>query len=163
MTFDSAPPGDPQPGTRIREVRYDGAEAGLLLAEVQHGYVELYGGPDDTPMQAGEFHPPGGAFLIANLDGEPAGCAGLRRHDPQTAELKRMYVRPGSRRRGLARTLLRAAEDRARELGYLRLILETSVSQPEAVALYQQDGYLSTENYGWYRDSPNTRSFVKKL
>jgi GNAT superfamily N-acetyltransferase len=150
-------------GIELRDAPFDGAEAQLLQAEVQQIYVGIYGGPDNTPLQVADFAPPVGAFLIADLDGETAGCAGLRRHDPQHAELKRMYVRPACRRHGVARALLHGLEERARQLGYRRLILETSLEQPEAMALYQADGYLPIENYGFHRDAPSARSFVKTL
>jgi GNAT superfamily N-acetyltransferase len=147
----------------VRDARFDGPEALALTAEVQQFYVEIYGGPDSTPLAADDFAPPAGAFLIVVLDGVTVGCAGLRRQDPATVELKRMYIRPAYRRRGLARALLLALEDRARQLGYRRLILETGLKQPEAIALYQADGYRPTENYGFHRSSPNARSFVKAL
>jgi GNAT superfamily N-acetyltransferase len=151
------------PGVRLRDTPFDGPEALVLLEEVQQFYVQRYGGPDTTPLDPDEFAPPFGAFMVADLDGETVGCAGLRRHDPETVELKRMYVRPAYRRRGLGRRLLLAVEDRARRLGYRRLILETGLQQPEAMALYQADGYRPTENYGVYSGSPNSRSFVKRL
>ena len=145
------------------DARFDGPEAGVLFAEVQAYYVRIYGGEDRTPIDADDFAPPGGAFLLGYLDGELVGCAALRRHDDGTVELKRMYVRPAYRRRGLARQLLSAIEDRARALGYRRLLLETGSKQPEAVALYESHGYRRAENFGFHHDSPSVRSFVRTL
>lgn len=103
-----------------------------LIAEVQALYVDLYGSPDDSPMAADEFQPPAGTFLLAlEATGPAIGCIGVRRHDDQVGEIKRMYVRTEHRRRGHARALLVAAEDRARELGYTALVLETGTPQPE--------------------------------
>jgi GNAT superfamily N-acetyltransferase len=151
------------PGLVVRDAPVDGPDARELIAELQQEYVVRYGGPDETPVQSREFDPPDGAFLVAELDGARFGCAGLRRHDPDVVELKRMYVRPAYRRRGLARALLAVVEARARELGYRRLLLETGSKQPEAVALYLSAGYQPYENVGYYKHSALARSFVKDL
>lgn len=150
-------------GLLLREVPLDGPEALLLVGELQQEYVVRYGGPDETPVDPRTFDLPEGAFLVAELDGQLVGCAGLRRHENETAELKRMYVRASHRRRGLARVLLRAAEDQARKLGYRRLVLETGSEQPEALALYLASGYQPFDNFGYYADSGLDRSFVKDL
>ena len=148
------------------DVSYDDAMAQLLIEEVQQEYVVRYGGPDETPVIPGEFASPGGAFLVAVADGEPAGCVALRRllpADVPTAELKRMYVRASHRRNGLGARLLTAAEERARELGYRRLVLETGLAQPEAMALYARAGYGPIDNFGYHRCSPTSRSYGKDL
>jgi GNAT superfamily N-acetyltransferase len=151
------------PGLQLREVPLDGPEGLLLIGELQEEYVARYGGPDETPVDPRTFDLPEGAFLVAELDGQLVGCAGLRRHENETAELKRMYVRASHRRRGLARVLLSAAEDQARKLGYRRLVLETGSEQPEALALYLASGYQPFDNFGYYADSGLDRSFVKDL
>jgi len=147
----------------LRPVPLDGPEGHVLIGELQQEYVTRYGGPDETPVDPRAFDLPDGVFLVAELDGELAGCAGLRRHEGETAELKRMYVRAGYRRRGLARVLLGAVEDEARKLGYRQLLLETGSRQPEAVALYENSGYAPTENFGYYQDSGLDSSYVKDL
>ena len=150
-------------GLELVDTAIDGPEATALIDEVQQEYVVIYGGPDRTPMLSSEFAAPAGAFLLVVRDGVTVGCAGLRRHDEQTAELKRMYVRPAYRRQGLARLLLDAVEERARRLGYRQLILETGVLQPQAMALYASHGYRSAETFGHQRDSPHSRAFLKTL
>jgi GNAT superfamily N-acetyltransferase len=150
-------------GLQLRPVALDGPEGLLLVGELQQEYVVRYGGQDETPIDPRSFDRPEGVFLVAELGGELVGCAGLRRHEAGIAELKRMYVRAGCRRRGLARTLLTAIEDQARQLGYRQLILETGSRQPEAVALYETSGYRPTANFGWYQDSGMDSSYVKDL
>ena len=120
---------------------------------------------DDTPVDASEFDPPDGAFLVAFLDGEPVGCAGWRSHgdDGETAELKRMYTAPAGRRRGVARAVLRAVEDNARDQGRKRLILECGSKQPEAIAFYQANGYERIPDFGYYKDHPGVLSFGRVL
>ena len=145
------------------EEPFDGPAAAALIEEVQQEYVLRYGGPDQTPVDASEFAPPDGAFLLALADGQPVGCVGLRRHDATMAEIKRMYVPTAHRRRGFGRVLLRTAEERARVLGYTRILLETGSKQPEAIALYTSDGYRPVEGFGHYRCQPGSVSFAKKL
>jgi GNAT superfamily N-acetyltransferase len=101
-------------------------------------------GPSAKPS---DFAPPGGDFIVARLDGRPVGCAGLKRLDAGSAEVKRLYVDSGTRGRGVARALMLAMEERARELGYERLRLDTGASQPGALALFRSLGYEEIEDY----------------
>jgi len=80
-----------------------------------------------------------------------------------TAEVKRMYVVPRARGLSLARAMLAHLEDTARESGAEMMVLETGLRQPEAIALYESEGYLPIEPYGFYRDSPLSRCFEKHL
>ncbi|MGH9027526.1 MAG: GNAT family N-acetyltransferase, partial [Acidimicrobiia bacterium] len=80
-----------------------------------------------------------------------------------TGEIKRMYVAPEARGRGVGQAILVALEGEASKLGYRRLVLETGTKQPEAIALYQRSGYGLIEPYGVYKDSPMSRSFAKDL
>ena len=150
----------------LRDVPFDSPQAIALIAELQQEYVVRYGGHDDTPVVPTEFAPPAGLFMVAEVAGELAGCAGLRAQTVdgvQCAEMKRMYVRAPFRRRGLARRLLVAAEQRAAALGYPRLILETGDQQPEAVALYEKSGYRPHVGFGIYAGEAGARYFAKDL
>ncbi len=136
--------------------------ARALLAEIE----DRYGEPDADPdrLTADDLAPPVGAFVVAWLDGTPVGCGGLRRYDDGVGELKRMYTDPRWRGRGVAWQVLAQLEDRARRrFGYGRLVLETGVLQPEAMALYESAGYERIEPYGFYRASPLSRCFSKTL
>lgn len=84
---------------------------------------------------------PGFGFWVAEVDGTVAGMVGLERLDNGEAEVRRMYVAADFRRRGLGRKLLAFVEDRARDLGYTRIVLSTSALQPQAKALYEVSGY----------------------
>lgn len=147
----------------VRDLPYDGTDAAVLIEEVQQEYVARYGGRDETPVTNGEFAPPGGAFLVLTVDEAPVGCGGLRRHSDEAAEIKRMYVRSDHRGRGIGRRLLDALEQRAAELGYDRIVLETGTPQPEALRLYAGAGYAPIPPYGHYRCSPQSRCFGKQL
>lgn len=155
---------DPVPALAFVEVSAEDPRSVELITEVQEVYVGLYGSADDAPMAADEFEPPSGTFLVAlDAKGRAIGCIGVRHHEEQVGEIKRMYVRPEHRRRGYARALLVAAEDRARELGYTALVLETGEPQPEAMALYEDHGYRRIPGFGHYRAAPLSRSFRRDL
>ncbi|MES5821439.1 GNAT family N-acetyltransferase [Streptomyces sp. RG80] len=94
-----------------------------------------------------ELTPPGGELLVGRYGGEPAGTAGVRLLDADTAELKRVFVREELRGRGGGPVLVRAAEDAARALGAVRLVLDTRHDLVEARALYARLGYEETEPY----------------
>ena len=147
----------------LSEVPFDSDLAVSLVAEVQQEYVRRYGGQDETPVDPAQFAPPQGAFLVAHVGATAIGCAGLRRHGDDTVEVKRMFVRAEHRRRGYARRLLKALEDLAREQGFRRVVLETGLAQPEAIALYASAGYLPIEGFGHYKDSDLSRSFARDL
>jgi len=152
------------PVLQFVEVSVDDPRSIELIGEVQEVYRRLYGGEDDSPMSSDEFDSPSGTFLLAmDAKGHPIGCVGLRRHEEHVAEIKRMYIRPDYRRRGYARALLVAAENRARELGYAALILETGDPQPEAMALYVAHGYRPIPGFGHYRCAPQSHSFRRQL
>ena len=147
---------------RIEVRTYDHPDAVSLIADVQQEYVVRYGDQDKTPVDPAEFSPPLGLFLVAYVDGEPAACGGWRVHDSDV-EMKRMYVRPAFRGRGLARALLAELERTAAAAGYARLILETGQRQPEALALYASAGYTPVPGFGYYARSPEAVHLGKEL
>jgi DNA-binding MarR family transcriptional regulator len=94
-----------------------------------------------NPAQPEKMTPPQGFFVVAWLDGAPAGCGALKIGDEGTGEVKRMWTAPGARGLGIARRVLRCLETKAREEGLLRLCLETNRALTEAQALYRGEGY----------------------
>ncbi|MFL6118111.1 GNAT family N-acetyltransferase [Actinophytocola sp.] len=138
---------------QIEVTSYDHPDAVALIADVQRDYVVRYGGEDSTPVDPAEFAPPCGLFLVAYVDGTPAACGGWRAHGTD-AELKRMYVAPAFRGRGLARAVLAELERTAGEAGFRRVILESGQRQPEALALYRSSGYEPVPSFGYYADAP---------
>lgn len=83
----------------------------------------------------------GGVFLIAELNGKIAGMGALRRVDETTAEIKRMRVQPELQNQGIGTILLQKLESKAQNMGYKRLILDTSPKQQAALHLYAKHGY----------------------
>jgi GNAT superfamily N-acetyltransferase len=104
-----------------------------------------------------------GAFLVAYSSGEPVACGAVRRIDADTAEIKRMYVAPQARRRGIAQQLLARLEAEAHRLGVKRIVLETGVRQPEALALYERAGFGRVPPFGEYVGSPMSVCMAKRL
>jgi GNAT superfamily N-acetyltransferase len=153
-------PADP---VLLRSEAYDSPAAQRLIEALQQEYVVRYGGTDETPVDPAEFTAPEGYFVVAWLGEEPVACGGWRAHGPQTAEVKRMYVRDGARRRGIARLILGDLERSATAAGFARLILETGDQQPESLALYAAAGFQPVEPFGLYKDSPGSRYFGKLL
>jgi len=108
-----------------------------------------YGHSDDEHhLHNDELAGPRGTFLVARLEGHPAGGVGLRAiAEPERGlgEIKRLWVRPDLRRGGVAAQLMEAVQDRARALGYRQLYLETGRAQPEALAFYPATGWRQVD------------------
>lgn len=89
-------------------------------------------------------------YLLATLDGTPVACCAVQPLDGGECELKRMYVVPGARGRGIARQLMVHVDVVARRLGAGRIKLETGPRQPEAIAVYERAGFSRIPNYSPY-------------
>ena len=146
----------------LRDESFAGPAAQELLRAFTGDVVERYPewtpdvGPTATPE---EFVPPTGLFLVAYDDDFAVGCAGFKRFDRETAEVKRMYVTPPWRRRGLAQQILSRLEARARQAGYVVIRLDTGDRQPEALALFRGSGY---REIGDYNGNPFARYWFEK-
>lgn len=96
---------------------------------------------------ADEYAAPAGAFLLAEHDGAWLGCVGLRRFADGVGEIKRLYVRPAARGRGVGRLLAEGVVAAARKIGYARLLLDTLPSMKEAQSLYTSLGFKPIPPY----------------
>jgi GNAT superfamily N-acetyltransferase len=132
-----------------------------LNAELSSRYHEE--GANHFRLDAEEMVDGRGTFLIASVAGQPVGCGAVRRIEARTAEIKRMYVNPPERSRGVGRALLAALEAEARALGMARLVLETGIRQPEAIALYERAGFSRIAPFGEYVGSPVSVCMAKDL
>lgn len=116
--------------TVINAEPVDAADGRELLEEYQQELFQRWRGPllhGQTEAPAGNtgLVPPGGLFLLARVNGSPAGCIGIRALSPDVGEIKRMFVRPAFRGQGIGRSLLAAVETGAHKLGHTRLRLDT--------------------------------------
>ena len=137
---------------QIRAMAADAPDAAALIAAMVTEVGALYGGrPAGGGLAAtdpAELAPPHGVFLVLyDGGGRPLAGGGLRRLQDGVAEVKRMYVVPDARGRGLARKLLGALEDAARERGYRIVRLDSGWRQPHALALYASAGYRAIADY----------------
>jgi GNAT superfamily N-acetyltransferase len=117
-------------------------------------------GGDPRPS---DFDPPDGVFLVGYDVGEPVACGGVCRYDQTTGEIRRMYVAPWARGRGLSRRLLAELEEEARSLGYASMRLETGNRQTQALRLYRSAGYEPIPKYGPYVDDERSVCLEKRL
>lgn len=93
----------------------------------------------------------------------PVGCGAVKEYEPGTMEVKRMYVPPAKRGKGIAAGVLQELENWSREMDYKKTVLETGLKQPEAIALYKKNGYTIIPNYGQYAGVENSVCFEKLL
>jgi GNAT superfamily N-acetyltransferase len=119
------------------------ADMGVELNDVYDTFSRL----DNPQLSPGELRPPGGAYLVGFAGDDAVAGGGLRRLTDEVAEIKRMYVRPQARSRGVARQLLAALEEAAVSLGYVAVRLDTGPKQVHGLALYRSAGYVDVEPY----------------
>ncbi len=119
-----------------------------MRAEVGEMYAGLDLQAPDMPTAGPEqLNAPNGSFIVGYEDDVAICCGGIKRLDAESCEIKRMYVIPAARGRGVARVLLAALEDRARELGYAIARLDTGPRQPASQHLYESAGYVTIPNF----------------
>jgi GNAT superfamily N-acetyltransferase len=149
---------------RIEVADAGSAEVEVLLAayvaEMQAMFdYQISRGMPTTPADFEAGH--GRFFLVRDDDGTPVGCGGVRLLDPQTAEVKRMWLDPAARGRGMGRELLAALEQAAVELGAGRGVLDTFDVLGPAMALYRSAGWEEVPAYNDNRQA--THWFAKAL
>ncbi len=101
--------------------------------------------------------------VVCYADDLPVGCGAFKEYDETTVEIKRMFVQPELRGRGIAGTILKELERWAAEINYSSAVLETGKRQPEAIALYQKAGYTIIPNFGQYENVENSVCMKKGI
>ncbi len=109
--------------------------------------LDFQGFREELARLPGAYGSEGGALLLALADDEPAGTVALRRLNSTSGEVKRLYLRPQYRGRGVGRRLLSAVIERANAIGYDTLYADTLPSMLEALSLYQRAGFVPVEPY----------------
>ncbi len=147
----------------VHERPWDDPAGERLRAAQRAEMAERYGTDDSDPST-----PPSAAdvtvFVVLEDEvGEAVACGALRAIDAEHGELKRMFVAPAHRGRGASRIVLAALEQKARDLGWTRLVLETGTRQHEAVGLYESSGYAPVEPFGPYVGSEWSLCYAKEL
>ena len=124
----------------------------------------------DLQIRDGEDHPFFAQYnkldnikyaVVAYLDEIPVGCGAIKQYDEHTMEIKRMFVNPELRGKGIATKVLIELENWVRELNFSKCILETGKKQPEAIRLYEKNGYEIIPNFGQYKNVESSVCFEK--
>ncbi|MEQ8716823.1 MAG: GNAT family N-acetyltransferase [Acidimicrobiales bacterium] len=154
-------PAGPQP-VHVDSADIDDPALVELVAELLHDLRSRYPGMTDVESPA-EIVEGWGRFVVVRVDGVPAGCGAVRRLPDGRAELKRMYVRPEMRGRGLVQLLLAAVDALAAEAGYDALYLVAGDRQPEAVAAYRREGFVDAAPWGRWVDIPQAVCMMRPI
>jgi GNAT superfamily N-acetyltransferase len=101
--------------------------------------------------------------VVAYEDNEAVGCGAIKSFDENSMEVKRMFVPENKRSKGIASVVLKELETWASELGFTKCVLETGYKQPEAIRLYEKNGYAKIPNYGQYIGMDNSVCFEKRI
>jgi GNAT superfamily N-acetyltransferase len=137
---------------------FDSRDAKRLIAALDAGLAQLYPPEQRFGPNLKATHLTGGrgTFLVARDGDRAVGCGAIRLLDPRTAEVKRMYVEPDERGKGIGRAVLASLDAAARQMGAQRLVLETGIHQKEALSLYRGAGFTQIDCWGEYATSPTS-------
>jgi DNA-binding MarR family transcriptional regulator/RimJ/RimL family protein N-acetyltransferase len=148
---------------RLRTVTPDdpaaAAATGRYFAELDARFPGGFDSGDAADRDLAAMSAPAGLFVVATSAGEPVACGGLQPLGDGVGEIKRMWVDPAWRGAGLGARMLRHLEDRARELGHRRVVLDTNGTLVEAIAMYRRTGYEEVERYN---DNPYAEAWFAK-
>jgi len=133
---------------------------GALNVELRGEYPEP--GANHFRLDGEEVSEGSGSFVVAYADGMAVGCGAVRKLDESTGELKRMFVTPEARGKGVGRAVLERLEGEARGMGMKRLLLETGIRQKAADAMYRSAGYRDIPPFGEYVLSAATSVCMSK-
>jgi GNAT superfamily N-acetyltransferase len=134
----------------------------LLITKSDAFYRDQFGDGMDYFEPFNKVDPNTNALVLYD-DNIPIACGAFRQFDHETVEIKRMYVLPDKRKKGVATKVLLELEQWAKENGYTASTLETSISLKDAISLYQKQGYTPIENWGQYIGIETSICLRKKL
>ncbi len=149
--------------TIVVEERADSEVAKQLIEELEAVLEPLYPSESRHGYSVEKLLRQGVAFFVVQHDGAAAGCGGIQLFGSDYGELKRMYVRPAFRGRGLGKRLVEHLEAHAITHGVGCVRLETGIHQHEAIGLYERMGFARTGPFGDYWDDPLSRFYEKRL
>ena len=149
---------------QIVEARPDSSDALALIAELD-AHLGSRGYPQESRhgYSVQKLLREGVAFFIARCDGASVACGGVQIYGVEYAELKRMYVRPAFRGRGLGRSILNHLAEYARRRSAATLRLETGIYELAAIGFYEGFGFRRRLPFGEYRNDPFSLYYEKKL
>lgn len=148
----------------IVQVAHDNTDLHELIRRLDEDLAERYSNPEEVFKV--DFSDPkvkDMIFMVAYIDGVAVGCGGIRPLDEAAVELKRFYVDPGQRRKGIAGAVLAALENEAIAMNRRIMRLEAGAPQPEALHFYASKGYYEIERFGEYADCESSLCYEKVL
>lgn len=132
---------------------------GAYFAELDERFVGGFDPGDTLVADARGMRPPGGAFVVAVEHDVVIGCGAVVHHAPDAGEIKRMWIAPSARGRGVGRRLLDELERHVARLGYGHIVLDTNEVLDEAIAMYTSAGYTEIDRYN---DNPYAMHWFEK-
>lgn len=160
----------PQPESGAQGLRVADARGQFLLTQAGELFLEYarslpfsleyQGFSGEVASLPGKYAPPSGAILLAMEGGRPVGCIALRPHVGDECEIKRFFVKPAARGRGIGHRLLAAAVERAKLLGYRSICLDSSADMLAARRTYEAAGFKPCERYN---DDPDPTTVYFRL
>ena len=147
----------------IVEIPPDSEEALALIQALDDDLRQRYPGTPNYGLDPRDVGDPRLIFLVARIDSRCIGSGAMRELETTVGEVKRMFVFPNYRGKGIARQLLVMLETRARARGYSILRLETGPRQPEAIGLYKSAGFTNITPFGRYAGTSDSICFEKSL
>ncbi len=132
----------------VRELFWENLSSTSLAIAHEFGIsIDISAMLEQNMANLQQFAPPSGRLFLAEYESKIAGCAGLRKIGEEVGEVKRMYVRPEYRRKGIGRSLLQTIIHEARQIGYSKIRLDSAPFAQEAQALYHSVGFQQIEPY----------------
>ena len=134
----------------------------ILVAQLNAHFAVLNGEKDDFYAQFNTLDAIKHVILVYD-DQTPIACGAIKSYSENIMEIKRMYVVPEQRGRGVASSVLTHLENWAKELGYAETVLETLKNQTHVINMYAQNGYQTIPNYGQYAGVESSICMGKKI
>ncbi|MFJ6000699.1 GNAT family N-acetyltransferase [Arthrobacter sp. NPDC092385] len=147
----------------LEQVSFDAPEAEALRNAQQAELHVRYGSEDHEPGRPPTVDDVPFFVVARTSDGAAVGCGGLRPLGDGGWEVKRMYVRPAYRGKGVATAVLRRIEEEARVVGCDELLLETGTEQPDAMRFYEREGYRRIPGFGAYAGETRSVCYARTL
>ncbi|MFN2477509.1 MAG: GNAT family N-acetyltransferase [Chthoniobacterales bacterium] len=148
---------------RVERADVSSATSQRLFTAMWADVDEIYGNDAPSGLELPGMEVPRAAFVLARDRGEAVGCGAIRPFTETVAEVKRIYVVPQRRGQQIARLIMGALEQLARENGFSETRLETGLRQPAAIRLYENLGYTRIAGFGDYKDDPLSVCYAKQL
>lgn len=157
---------DEVPATTSLTVERESARTDEATRLINALFAELYGRygyEGSSPFEPEQVASDKGTFVVARLGGTAVGCGAIRLYEPGVGEVKRVYVAPEARGKGIGKSIMQALEHLGSEAGLHSLVLETGILQPEAMTLYESLGYQRIPSFGAYANDPMSVCYTKSL